>query len=47
MSKVLAITDIKREQGKLYFCGTSENGCITVCEAVMARGRRGKKKKEK
>ena len=43
MSKQILKTDIKREQGKLYFCATASDGCITVNEAIMARG--GKKKK--
>lgn len=45
MSKQLIETDITREKGKLYFCGTSKSGKITVCEAIMARG--GKKKGKK
>jgi hypothetical protein len=48
MSKIIANTEIKREQGKLYFCGTDANGNITINEAVMARGGgRGKGKKKK
>jgi hypothetical protein len=43
MGKIILKTDIKRESGKLYYCGTDNNGNITVCEAIMARG--GKKKK--
>jgi len=45
MGKVLIKTDIKREQGFLYYCGTDSKGNITVCSAVMARG--GKKKKKR
>jgi len=41
--KELLKTNIKREKGKLYFCGTDENGNITVNETDMSRG---KKKKE-
>lgn len=44
MSKVILTTEFTREKGKLYFCGTSKDGKITVCEAVMARGGRKKKK---
>jgi len=40
--KTILITNIKRESGKLYFCGTSEDGFITVGEAEMARGRKKK-----
>jgi hypothetical protein len=42
--KILLKTNIKRESTKLYFCGTSSDGFITVGEAEMARGR-GKKPK--
>jgi hypothetical protein len=46
MSKLLIKTEIKRAKGMLYFCGTDkESGCITVNEAVMARGRKKKSKK--
>jgi len=38
-------TDIKRETGFLYYCGTDKaTGNITIGQAVMARG--GKKKKK-
>ena len=40
--KTILITNIKREKGKLYFCGTSDDGFITVGEAEMARGRKKK-----
>ena len=42
--KIILITDIKRESGKLYWCGTSEDGYLTIGESDMARGR-GKKEK--
>jgi len=41
MGKVILKTQIKREKDKLYYCGTDEQGNLTVCEAVMSRG--GKK----
>lgn len=41
--KELLKTDIKRAKGKLYFCGTSSDGMVTVNVTDMARG---KKKKE-
>ena len=41
--KILLKTNIKRETGKLYFCGTSEDGYIVVGESLMARGRKKKK----
>jgi hypothetical protein len=44
MGKLLLKTDIKREKDMLYFCGTSEDGCITVNEAKMVRTGRKKKK---
>jgi len=44
MGKVILKTEIKREQGKLYYCGTDSNGNVTVCEAIMARGRKKKSK---
>lgn len=43
MKKLLLKTNIKRESGKLYFCGTDENGNITVNETKMKRGRKKKK----
>lgn len=45
MSKILMTTNLKRESGKLYFCGTDSNGNLTVCEAIMRRGGRKKVKK--
>jgi len=36
---------IKREKGKLYFIKSNEEGWLVVCEAIMCRGGRGKKKK--
>lgn len=44
MGEVILKTDIKREQGFLYYTGTDSNGNITVCKAVMARGRKKKSK---
>jgi len=45
MGKVILKTELKREPGMLYYCATASDGCITVCEAVMSRGGRKKKKK--
>lgn len=42
--KTILKTDIKREKDKLYFCGTSEDGYVTIGESLMARGRRKKSK---
>ena len=48
MGKTILKTDIKREKGKLYYCGTDKkDGCIIVCEALMARGGKKKKKESK
>ena len=44
MKKELLKTNIKREKGKLYYCGISKDGCIVVCETEMARGRKKKNK---
>lgn len=38
--KPILRTDIVREKGKLYYCATDNKGCILVCEALMARGRK-------
>ena len=45
MAEELAKTDIPREKGYLYFCGTDSDGNITVNRAEMARGRKKKEKK--
>jgi hypothetical protein len=47
MSKVIARTELKREQGKLYFCGTDDKGNLTICETIMARGGKKKTKSKK
>lgn len=44
MGEVLLKTNIKREQGILYYCATDEQGYITLCCAKMVRGGRRKKK---
>ena len=48
MAKLLLKTEILREKGFLYFCGTSKDGFLTVNSAPMSRGGRkkgsGKKK---
>lgn len=45
MGKVILKTEIPRESGFLYYCGTDELGNVTLCKAVMARGGRKSKKK--
>lgn len=48
MGKVIYKTNIKRMSGLLYFCGTSQDGFLTICEAKMVHGRKkGSKKKVK
>lgn len=44
MGKEILKTNIKREQGKLYYCSTDDKGNITICEAQMARKGKSKKK---
>jgi hypothetical protein len=44
MGKEILKTSIKREPGMLYYCSTSKDGCLTVCEAKMARKGKSKKK---
>lgn len=44
MGEVIARTEIKREAGYLYYTGTDQQGNITLCRAVMARGNKKKKK---
>lgn len=40
MGEVIATTEIKRETGYLYYCGTDKKGNLTVCKAKMARGKK-------
>lgn len=45
--KVLLKTDIPREKGMLYYCGTDKEGNLTVCQVEMAQGSKKKKKKKR
>jgi len=47
--KIILKTDIKRETGFLYFCGTDEKtGNLTIGRSEMARGKKkGATKKKK
>ncbi len=45
MKKTILKTEIKREKGFLYFCGTDEDGNITVCQTEMKHGRTSSKEK--
>lgn len=44
MGKIILKTNIKRAKEMLYYCGTSDDGFITIGEAVMCRGGRPKDK---
>lgn len=46
MGKEILKTEIKRKPGFLYYCGTSKDGNLVVCEAEMARGRKKSKVKK-
>jgi hypothetical protein len=46
MGKPILRTNIKRQNGMLYYCGTDNDGNILVCEAIMSRGGKSKKKKD-
>lgn len=43
--EIILRTELKREPGYLYYCGTDEFGKLYVGRAVMKRGG-GRKKKE-
>lgn len=44
--KIILKTDIKRESGFLYYCGTDKDtGNLTICKTKMARGKKKTKKK--
>jgi hypothetical protein len=43
MGEIIRNTDIKREQGYLYYTGTDKEGNLTICRAKQARGRKKKK----
>jgi len=46
--KIILKTDIKRESGFLYFCGTDEKtGNLTIGKTQMARGKKKAVKKKK
>jgi len=47
MGKSLLKTDIKREPEKLYYCSTSPDGYIIVCEAMLSRKGKVKSKEKK
>ena len=44
MGEVILKTEIPREKGFLYYTSTDSKGNLTVCKAVMSRGRKSKSK---
>ena len=44
MSEIILKTDIPRESGYLYFCGTSKDGKIVIGKSKMNRGGRKSRK---
>lgn len=46
MGEEILRTEIKREKGWLYYCGTDENGNLVVCKAKMMHKGRPRKVKE-
>ena len=44
--KIILKTNIKREKGFLYFCGTDNDGNLTIGQSEMARGKKKKKGKK-
>ena len=40
MKEIILTTEIPREKGFLYFCGTDEKGNLTIGRSEMARGRK-------
>jgi len=46
MGEIITKTNIPRDKGWIYYCGTDkETGNLTICKAKS--GRQGRKKKEK
>lgn len=42
MGRAILKTSIRRAKNMLYYCGTSPEGFITVCEAEMHRNKKKK-----
>lgn len=42
MAKVLLTTNLVRKKGFLYYCGTSKDGKIQVCQAQMKSSKKKK-----
>ena len=45
MSEIIATTEIKREQGFIYFVKTGKNGCLEIHRAKAGRPKKESKKK--
>ena len=45
--KLILTTTIKRVKGKLYYCGTSEDGMVAIYETPMAYAKKDKKEDKK
>lgn len=43
MGEEILKTNIKRDKGYLYYCGTDEQGNIVVCKALMSHKGRPRK----
>ena len=37
MSEIIANTELPRERGFVYFCGTDDKGNLTICKAKAGR----------
>lgn len=47
MGEIIQNTEIKRESGWLYYCGTNKDtGYLTICKAKMRQGRKKKEESE-
>ena len=46
MGEIITKTTIKRDKGWLYYCGTDDEGNITLCKAKMGRSKDTKKVEE-
>ena len=45
MGETILETDIKKDNTFLYYCGTNDEGCVTLCKAKMVHKGRGPSKK--
>lgn len=40
MGEIILTTEIPREKGFLYYTSTDKKGNLTICKAIMCRGRK-------